>query len=121
MEKNVELLSRHLNLSEFQSRVLRENCDRYDMSRLEKRGGVLYAPHRAKKGNLFERARRILRGAAADLIGADKMLVRGRCGVRFCAHGMHVVQIGKFKCYCDHTGCIISREDFYRATRGQRR
>ncbi len=64
---DIGILSRHLGLTPYQSQVLQENYKKYDLSRLVKRGDVLYVPHRANF------ARRIL-NPKTDLIGPDKIV-----------------------------------------------
>ena len=44
MNPQIEKLSRMLNLSPYQSQTLVGGSDKYNMSRLVKRGGLLYAP-----------------------------------------------------------------------------
>lgn len=75
---DVEILAKNLGLSPYQQDILISNQDKYDMSGLVKRGGVLYAPHLLRTKSIFEIARRALTGASADLIGQDRMLLCGQ-------------------------------------------
>ncbi len=112
MNPQIEKLSRMLNLSPYQSQTLVGGSDKYNMSRLVKRGGLLYAPYNMR--GVFGRASDILRGRRADLIGYNKTLLRGQRGIKFYAAGYHCVRIGRFMYYADSTGAAISRRAFLR-------
>ena len=56
MNPQIEKLSRMLNLSPYQSQTLVGGSDKYNMSRLVKRGGLLYAPYNMR--GVFGRASR---------------------------------------------------------------
>ena len=85
MNPQIEKLSRMLNLSPYQAQTLVGGSDKYNMSRLVKRGGLLYAPYNMR--GVFGRASDILRGRRADLIGYNKTLLRGQRGIKFYAAG----------------------------------
>lgn len=115
---DITTLADWLNLSDYQRKILSENSDKYDLGRLEKRGGVLYAPRRAD--GFLRGAARLIRGAHADLIGRDRILLRARRNVKFCAGGFHRVRIGRFSYYANAAGHVVSRDAFFAAT-GKRR
>lgn len=108
---NIDLLCDTLGLSPYQRDVLKANYEKYDITRLVKRGGVLFAPH-AHRGRLFAAAVRLLRGVPADLIGRQKMLLRGQRRVKFYADGFHSVNLGRFRYYADAAGQTVSYEVF---------
>ncbi len=119
MYENIDKLADVLGLSEYQRDVLNAGRATYNLGRLQKRGGVLYAPHRAV--GFVAAMARVLRGARADLIGRDKMLLRARRGIRFCADGYHCVRAGRFTYYADASGQAVSREMYENATRNKTR
>jgi hypothetical protein len=82
------------------------------MSRLEKRGGVLYAPYVAH--GFWGRVSHVLFGARADLIGKNKTLLRAQRKIRFYANGFHCVKIGRYTYYADASGQVMSQQDFKR-------
>ena len=45
MHDYMDKLLHNLNLTSYQENKIKSHCDRYNMSRLEKRGGLLYAPY----------------------------------------------------------------------------
>lgn len=111
MRCDIEKLSEILNLSPYQRQCLQTN--EYNLGRLQKRGGVLYAPHRVT--GFWRGISRIVRGAPADLIGKNKMLLRGQRDIQFSAGGYHRVRIGRFVYYADPDGQAVSRDIYYRA------
>lgn len=111
---NIDLLCDTLGLSPYQRDVLKANYEKYDIARLVKRGGVLFAPH-VRRGRLFAVAAQILRGTPADLIGRHKMLLRGQRRVKFYADGFHSVNLGRFRYYADADGQAVSHEIFCNA------
>lgn len=114
MREQVDSLSYTLGLSPYQRSVLTLNHDKYDLSRLVKRGGVLYAPRAV--GGFWGTVRAILFGVPADLIGENQTLVRGQRGITFCANGYHCVRDGKCVRYRDACGHGVTRDAFVRAT-----
>lgn len=114
MRERVDSLSYTLGLSPYQRSVLTLNHDKYNLARLVKRGGVLYAP-RVVDG-FWGTLRAMLFGAPADLIGESQTFVRGRRGITFCANGYHCVRDGKGMHYCDACGRMLTRDTFVRAT-----
>lgn len=118
---DVEKLAKAMGLSQYQQDVLMSNQDKYDMTGLVKRGGVLYAPHLVKTKSIFEIARRALTGDSADLIGQDKMLLRGQRKIKFYAGGFHCVSVGQFKYYADKDGHAVSRDIFLQAIESNKR
>lgn len=118
---DVEKLAKAMGLSQYQQDVLMSNQDKYDMAGLVKRGEVLYAPHLLKTKSIFEIARRALTGDSADLIGQDKMLLRGQRKIKFYAGGFHCVSLGQFKYYADKDGHAVSRDFFMRAVEANKR
>lgn len=114
MQESVDSLSYTLGLSPYQRSVLSLNHDKYNLARLVKRGGVLYAP-RAADG-FWGWIGQYLFGARADLIGENQTFVSGRRGIKFCANGYHCMRDENGMRYCDATGRNMSRDAFARAT-----
>ncbi|MFQ6703331.1 MAG: hypothetical protein ACLRFO_04000 [Alphaproteobacteria bacterium] len=110
MHKNINQLCDLLGLNQYQSGKLKMHSERYDFSRLEQRGGVLYAPY-ATRG-VWQFIEKLLFGVRADLIGKNTMLLRARRGIQFCANGYHCVRAGRYTYYADATGRVISRHEF---------
>ncbi len=111
---SLEYLSQTLGLSPYQENHLRLNQHKYNMGRLVKRGGVLYAPHAGR--GFIRGIGRVLFGCPADLIGKNKTLLKNQRGIKFCADGYHCVRIGRFTYYADPNGQAVSREIFMRAS-----
>ncbi|MBE6461691.1 MAG: hypothetical protein E7006_02500 [Alphaproteobacteria bacterium] len=103
-----------LQLSQYQASKLRAHYDRYNIARLEKRGGVLYAPY--ANHNVWEYFSRMIFGSPADLIGQNKTLLRAQRNIKFCENGYHCVKVGRYTYYADATGNIISKSEFLRNT-----
>ncbi len=112
MNSQLDKLSDILSLSPYQKSALAAGADKYNMSRLVKRGGVLYAPYGAR--GLFGTVVDFVRGPRADLIGCNKTLLHAQRGIRFYAAGYHCVRIGRFMYYADASGAAISRRVFMR-------
>lgn len=112
--QNFDRLAETMGLSLYQKETLRGNYEKYDFSRLVKRGDVLYAPHAPRPG-IFAALQRLFMGNLADLIGKNKTLLSGRRRIKFYAHGYHCVNIGQYKYYADPSGQAISRTIFRRA------
>ena len=87
MHENINKIAQLLNLTMYQSNRLKRNCERYNMSGLQKRGGVLYAPYVVH--GFWVRLGTVVFGGRADLIGPDKVLLRAQRGIKFCANGYH--------------------------------
>lgn len=113
MHTDIEKLSQMLNLTAYQRGVLESGAGEYNFGRLEKRGGVLYAPRRA--GGFLGAIAHITRGPRADLIGKNKTLLHAVRGIKFSAGGYHCVRIGRYKYYADPDGQAVSRDIFMRA------
>ena len=105
-------LSKNLNLTQYQENKILSDYEKYNVSRLEKRGGVLYAPYVAH--GFWGRVSRVLFGARADLIGKNKTLLRAQRNIRFYANGFHCVKIGRYTYYADASGQVMSQQDFKR-------
>ena len=86
----------------------------YNIARLQKRGGVLYAPY-ATHG-MFGWLGKVLFGGRADLIGKNHMLLRAQKNIRFCANGYHCVRVGRYTYYADAMGNAVSRSEFLKKT-----
>ncbi len=114
MKQHINLLAQNLNLSPYQSNKLMTNYERYNMSRLEKRGGVLFAPYQSVGawGWLIRK----LFGTRADLIGENKTLLQAQRNIKFCANGYHCVRVGRYVYYADGAGNVISRNEFIENT-----
>ena len=110
----IDKLTKTLRLTPYQSYVLKNNTDKYNVSRLVKRGGVVYAPHISH--GFFGYFIKLFRGATADLIGQNKILVHNKRNIKFCNDGYHCVQVGRYTYYADAMGRNISRDEFLRET-----
>lgn len=110
MHDCINTLSHNLNLSSYQENKIKTHCDRYNMSRLEKRGGLLYAPYVVH--GFWGRVSRVFFGAQADLIGQNKTLLQAQRNIKFYANGFHCVKVGRYTYYADANGRIMSRYEF---------
>lgn len=113
MSERINQLANYLNLNEYQLNKLKINYDKYNIDKLQKRGGVLYAPYASDgffRGLVF-----LLLGAPADLIGKSKILLRAQRNIRFCENGFHCVRVGRYVYYANADGMIISKDEFLRA------
>ncbi len=115
-QNHIDALAQNLNLTSYQRQVLESNYQHYDVSGLVMRGGALYAPRRRRSG-VFARARDMLSGRAADLIGRNQTLLRDVRGIRFYAGGYYSVTTDDSVFYADPDGRVISRAAFRRAVR----
>lgn len=114
---DLDLLSEFLGLSNYQTTFLKNNYNKYDISRLEKRGGVLCVPYVYKRNRFIDGIYKFLFGTKVDLIGKKKLLLRAQKKVKFFAQGYHSVKVGDFIYYADKNGKDISREEFMRAVK----
>ena len=105
-----------LNLSPFQTYILHENRYKYNLARLIKRGGVLFAPY--NEAGVRDKIGRILLGPRADLIGMDKMLVIGERRIKFYPMGCFSAHENGVRYYADAYGRRMHRELFVRTVRG---
>ena len=110
MHQCVDVLAKNLNLSSYQTTKLKSRYDMYKISKLEKRGGVLFAPYQSS--GVLGWFTRILFGVRADLIGENKVLLRAQRNIKFCANGYHSVRVGRYTYYADATGNVVSRSQF---------
>ena len=110
MHDYIDKLSHNLNLTPYQANKIKSHYDRYNMSRLEKRGGLLYAPYVVH--GFWGRVSRVLFGAPADLIGQNKTLLQAQRKIKFYANGLHCVKIGRYTYYADANDRILSRYEF---------
>lgn len=110
MRDYIDKLSHNLNLTSYQANKLKLHYDMYNISRLEKRGGLLYAPYAVH--GFWERVSRVLFGVRADLIGQNKILLQAQRNIKFYANGLHCVKIGRYTYYADASGKILSRYEF---------
>ncbi len=109
-ENRVSLLCEQLRLSPYQSYVLENNAKKYNLDKLVKRGGILYAPHAYDdRGNLGEYLSRLLFGPRADLVGLDKMLVSGQRRVKIYSSGIFSAYRNGLKYYADAMGNRASK------------
>ncbi len=115
MPEYMNNLSQVLGLSPYQSSKLKTNYDRYNIARLQKRGGVLYVPY-ATHG-VWQYLMRVLFGVRADLIGVDKTLLQAQRNIKFCANGYHCVRVGRYTYYADASGSIVSQQEFFKNIR----
>lgn len=115
MQNRINVLAQNLNLSLYQSNKLKTNYEQYNISRLVKRGGVLFAPYNMP--GFFGWIGRVLFGVRADLIGENKILLQGMRKIKFCANGYHCVRVGRHIYYADASGNVVSRGEFIENTR----
>ena len=114
MQTRINILAQNLNLSQYQANKLKTNYERYNISRLEKRGGLLFVPYRLS--GIFGWVGRILFGVQADLIGENKTLLQAQRNIKFCANGYHCVRVGRYTYYADASGNIVSPSEFFENT-----
>ena len=115
MYNKIDCLAQNLNLSSYQANKLKTDYDKYNISRLEKRGGVLYAPYVVH--GFLERVYNLFLGRRADLIGQNRILLRAQRNIKFCANGYHCVKVGRYTYYANAIGDVVSRSEFMRQTR----
>lgn len=114
MQQYVDVLAKNLNLSPYQTSKIKSHYDRYNISRLEKRGGLLFAPYQSS--GVLGWFGRILFGVRGDLIGENKTLLYAQRNIKFCANGYHSVRVGRYTYYADATGNVVSRKQFIECT-----
>lgn len=115
MNERINMLVDCLNLNDYQVHKLKTNYDKYNMSGVQKRGGVLYVPYVSR--GFLDMVRAFLFGVPADLIGQNKVLLRAQRNIKFCENGFHCVRVGKYTYYANAAGQVISKEDFLAATK----
>lgn len=115
MQDYINILSKQLNLSQYQENKLKTQSYKYDVTRLQKRGGVLYAPYVTH--GLFDWCIKFLFGRPADLIGPKYVLLRAQRKVKFCANGYHCVRVGRHRYYANAFGDIVSKNEFLKNTK----
>ncbi|MDR1360872.1 MAG: hypothetical protein LBJ18_01000 [Rickettsiales bacterium] len=108
-------LSDLLRLTPYQSYILEQNGEKYNLDRLIKKGVVLYAPYRctASRG-IGDCIAKVFRGPRADLIGSDRILVRDQRGIKLFATGFFSARDGRGKYYADSNGARIEKRIFDR-------
>ncbi|MBQ8294719.1 MAG: hypothetical protein IJX89_05030 [Alphaproteobacteria bacterium] len=112
MTTHFDQLAQILRLTPYQYETIKSNYDKYDMSGLVKRDGVVYVPR--APGGISERIWWLFFGAPADLIGQNKILLHHQRRIKFVANGYHCVRVGKYMYYADATGHAVSRDTFIR-------
>lgn len=112
MHACINNLAQNLNLSQYQTNKIKADYEKYNMSGLEKRGGVLYAPYVVH--GFWGQVSRVLFGRQADLIGPNKTLLRAQRNIKFFANGLHCVKIGRYTYCADANGNNISFNEFQR-------
>ncbi len=115
MNERINMLVDCLNLNAYQAHKLKTNYDKYNISGMQKRGGVLYVPYMSH--GLFGAIRAFLFGAPADLIGQNKVLLRAQRNIKFCENGFHCVRVGRYTYYANAAGQVVSKEEFLAATK----
>lgn len=110
MHDYIGTLAQNLNLSSYQENKIKSCYDRYNISRLEKRGGVLYAPYVVH--GFWGRVSRVLFGTRADLIGQNRTLLQAQRNIKIYANGLHCVKVGRYTYYADATGKTMSQYEF---------
>lgn len=112
MHKNIDKITTMLGLNLYQANKLKLHYERYDVTGLQKRGGVLFAPY-AERG-VFGRLRRFFFGEQADLIGSNKVLLQAQRRIKFYANGYHSVRVGRYTYYANSVGQVVSKDEFLR-------
>lgn len=115
MKEHINTLADYLNLNEYQANKLKTNFEKYNINKLQKRGGVLYVPYAAR--GLWGRVAVLLFGRQADLIGENKVLLHAQRNIKFCQNGFHSVRVGRYVYYADSAGQVLSKDEFFNATR----
>ncbi|MBQ8367792.1 MAG: hypothetical protein IJX43_01905 [Alphaproteobacteria bacterium] len=110
MHENINKITQLLNLTMYQTNKLKRNFEQYNMSGLQKRGGLLYAPYAVR--GIWGRVWNLVVGGRADLIGPDRILLRAQRGIKFCANGYHCVRVGRYVYYANAHGQVVSRNEF---------
>ncbi len=110
MHKNIDTLCQLMGLSQYQACKLKTHFERYNFSRLQQRGGVLYAPYLSN--GFWQRVGAFLFGVRADLIGKNKVLLQAQRNIKFCANGYHCVRVGRYTYYANAMGQVVSRDEF---------
>lgn len=110
MDAHFDRLARNLNLNNYQYNKLKAHYDKYNFARLQKRGGVLYAPYAVH--GFWQCVRRFIFGVQADLIGVDRVLLRAQRNIKFCANGFHSVRVGRYTYYANAQGQVISQQEY---------
>lgn len=105
-QTDIEKLIYTLNLSPFQARQIYMHRDEYDIGRLQVRGDVLFAPRRA---GMFDR---LFRGTTGDVIGRNRVFLRGARRVQMQAGGYHMGCLGVSTYYGAPDGRAILRDAF---------
>lgn len=115
MSISIEKLSEYLNLTPYQTYMVEKNSHKYDLDRLVKRGTVLYAPYKCKLAHGFrDHIEKLIWGPRADLIGADRLLVQDKRGIRVFASGFYRSEDSfGHKYYADFSGHRIRRKRFF--------
>ena len=115
-ESRVSALCNALHLSHYQSHILERNSNIYDLARLIKLGGNLYAPYNFSQNDfLAEVWLRMFFGPRADLIGPDEMLLHDIRGIKLYPSGCFSAYIQGEKCYADRDGKRMPQRAFVRA------
>ncbi len=115
MKESVARKCEHLNLSPYQTYLITQNHEKYDIDKLVKRGNVLYAPYRRNHSRGFvDACLKILHGPRADLIGNEQMLVQDKRSIKIYGPGFHTVYDKGKKYYADYNGRRLAREVFFK-------
>lgn len=86
----VDRIAFRLHLSPYQYFILSQNCYKYDLNRLMKRGEILYAPYKCNICRDWrEQIAKVFIGPRADLIGTDQVLVHDQRGIKLYSTGFY--------------------------------
>ncbi|MEE1111052.1 MAG: hypothetical protein UIH99_02450 [Alphaproteobacteria bacterium] len=110
MHDFIDKLIHNLNLTSYQGNRIKTNYEKYDVTKLQKRGGVLYAPYVVH--GFWGRLSVVVLGRQADLIGKDRTLLRAQRNIKFFARGYHSVKVGKYTYYANELGHVVSKNEF---------
>lgn len=108
MKNYIDDLANVLQLTPFQAGVLKSKYDMYCVGRMQKRGGNLFVPYKAK--NIWDKFVNVICGCPGDLVGTDKMLVECQRHIGLTANGYHCVKVGMYKYWADNDGNVVSRD-----------
>lgn len=115
----IDSLTDKLKLTPYQTYMIAKNGYKYDLKRLVKRGDVLYAPYKCRlSSGVRDWWSKLFLGPRADLIGADRLLVRGERGVKLYPTGFYKFgHLNSHMHYSDSNGNVLNRRVFKRIVR----
>ncbi|MBR3781949.1 MAG: hypothetical protein IKL14_00990 [Alphaproteobacteria bacterium] len=115
MNEHINLLADYLKLNDYQSHKLKSGYDKYNVNKIQKRGGVLYVPYVSR--GILGMMRALVFGVQADLIGQNKVLLRAQRNIKFYENGFHRVRVGRYTYYANAAGQVVSKDEFLDAVK----